>query len=884
MNGKSIRILLSSLAVMLLAVSAQAAIPNTFGVAMNCPVDLNAGSGSGAEVLSTNWVSSNVQGGGGAIQGSWTDGVLTVSIANQTRLSGGSSFWNGGDAGAGTNICKASAKTHYYSQNELITGLDALGWTGVDIYVYGHSGNVEITSTSPGLGYGGTVVTNGAQQTMSYNNALTTYVNGAGGTGNYLKFSNVPCLSSLWVSMQEANWSAIQIVRAEIPIVSVAGTPGSPADWATGTTWDLNPTTPGATHTAYVNTTVNVAAASGAQTVAAVILNNANSDLRIESGASLTATTASVSNGSLTATGALNATTLAVSGGSATIASGSGSTIPTLNATGGTTSVAGGTVTTLNTSATGTGVSGGAVTTANVTGGTASLSGGTIGTVNASAGTTSLATAVTNLNVSGTATVNGGAGGGAATAKLTGGTVNTGSNYLAISNKLALPSGREISVSGGTYGIKGSDLGAGTISNLQLNGGTTIIGAPAGSVSVVDQSAAAMTGTSTVSQSVTVTGGNVLAVEVATYSATDPSTWTMSYGGVPMTRVATQLSANTTRVISAIFTLNNPTAGTATLSGTLTGATVASLDYATFSGVDTGIAAITGGADTTSGTTTSVTLGGISTGSGAFMAHALRSGSATTMTTSATSGTAVSLPTGVNGNVVGAAGVVTGLAPGSTTFTSTAPGSTSSRHPVTVAVFTPTPLLTAAITMSTTTLELASNSTLDLGSAASASFFDLILAAGVTTDKTLHLQGTDSTAVSTLASFFDVTAPNAASVSISGSGTGWADLLVAAPSSWPNYLPGDFNKDGEVGPEDFGILKDNFGVDSLPFGNHESWTLGDANDDGEIGPEDFGLLKDNFGMDGGPTGTYPLKNVPEPTTLALLALGGLLAARKNRRA
>ncbi|MCY2929718.1 MAG: PEP-CTERM sorting domain-containing protein [Planctomycetota bacterium] len=102
------------------------------------------------------------------------------------------------------------------------------------------------------------------------------------------------------------------------------------------------------------------------------------------------------------------------------------------------------------------------------------------------------------------------------------------------------------------------------------------------------------------------------------------------------------------------------------------------------------------------------------------------------------------------------------------------------------------------------------------------------------------------------------------------------------PSGW-DFLPGDFNKDGEVGPEDFGILKDNFGIDGLPSGNHESWTLGDANDDGEIGPEDFGLLKDNFGLDGGPTGTYPLSNVPEPTTLALLALGGLFAARKNRR-
>ncbi|MCY2930178.1 MAG: PEP-CTERM sorting domain-containing protein [Planctomycetota bacterium] len=103
-------------------------------------------------------------------------------------------------------------------------------------------------------------------------------------------------------------------------------------------------------------------------------------------------------------------------------------------------------------------------------------------------------------------------------------------------------------------------------------------------------------------------------------------------------------------------------------------------------------------------------------------------------------------------------------------------------------------------------------------------------------------------------------------------------------TTWPNYLSGDFNKDGEVGPEDFGILKDNFGLDALPFGSHQSWTLGDANDDGEIGPEDFGLLKDNFGLDGGPTGAYPLTNVPEPTTMALLALGAVGLIRRRRTA
>ncbi|MCY2931974.1 MAG: PEP-CTERM sorting domain-containing protein, partial [Planctomycetota bacterium] len=112
----------------------------------------------------------------------------------------------------------------------------------------------------------------------------------------------------------------------------------------------------------------------------------------------------------------------------------------------------------------------------------------------------------------------------------------------------------------------------------------------------------------------------------------------------------------------------------------------------------------------------------------------------------------------------------------------------------------------------------------------------------------------------------------------------YVNTVVGDPlMRWNNPpIPGDINMDGDVGTEDFGILKAGFGLDGLPHGQHESWTLGDANDDCEIGPEDFGMLKDNFGLDGGPTGTYPLSNIPEPATLSLLALGGLAILRKRR--
>ncbi|MCY2932008.1 MAG: hypothetical protein NTV86_21440 [Planctomycetota bacterium] len=103
------------------------------------------------------------------------------------------------------------------------------------------------------------------------------------------------------------------------------------------------------------------------------------------------------------------------------------------------------------------------------------------------------------------------------------------------------------------------------------------------------------------------------------------------------------------------------------------------------------------------------------------------------------------------------------------------------------------------------------------------------------------------------------------------------DDLDVAPAL---LLTGDFNRDGEVGPEDFGILKDGFGLDNLAHGHHESWTLGDGNDDGEIGPEDFGLLKDNFGRDGGQVG---LAGVPEPASLAACLLGALGIRRRQSR-
>jgi len=135
-------------------------------------------------------------------------------------------------------------------------------------------------------------------------------------------------------------------------------------------------------------------------------------------------------------------------------------------------------------------------------------------------------------------------------------------------------------------------------------------------------------------------------------------------------------------------------------------------------------------------------------------------------------------------------------------------------------------------------------------------------------------------------------------------GTGSAVTVTSA-------LAGDANLDGNVGTSDFNILVNNFGK---PGG----WTQGDWNGDGNVGTADFNLLVNNFGkgLTAGPLDasagpldgdaaeleafavkiddvagfeaasglTIPASLVPEPTTLSLLAIGGISLLGRRRRA
>jgi hypothetical protein len=95
----------------------------------------------------------------------------------------------------------------------------------------------------------------------------------------------------------------------------------------------------------------------------------------------------------------------------------------------------------------------------------------------------------------------------------------------------------------------------------------------------------------------------------------------------------------------------------------------------------------------------------------------------------------------------------------------------------------------------------------------------------------------------------------------------WAHLAFEATTGG-TPVPGDANGDGAVTDADYTIWADNYAALDATV------EMGDFNGDGEVSDADYTIWADNYG-----TG---VEAIPEPATLTVLALTGLLALRRRR--
>ncbi len=101
----------------------------------------------------------------------------------------------------------------------------------------------------------------------------------------------------------------------------------------------------------------------------------------------------------------------------------------------------------------------------------------------------------------------------------------------------------------------------------------------------------------------------------------------------------------------------------------------------------------------------------------------------------------------------------------------------------------------------------------------------------------------------------------------------WVDQAVGISEALtPIVIPGDANNDGLVSAGDYACIQSNLGA----TGPADGTLYGDANADGTVSVGDYASVQTNFDT-GAPQVT------PEPATMSLLALGGMLLIKRRRK-
>jgi len=102
----------------------------------------------------------------------------------------------------------------------------------------------------------------------------------------------------------------------------------------------------------------------------------------------------------------------------------------------------------------------------------------------------------------------------------------------------------------------------------------------------------------------------------------------------------------------------------------------------------------------------------------------------------------------------------------------------------------------------------------------------------------------------------------------------WASDFVFA-GAWTPAILGDANGDGSVNNKDYRLLRHEFGS--------STWLTNDYDQNGQVGLEDFSVMRENFGFASAPGPIDDISVTPEPTGLVMIAIGAMLLKRRRKR-